>query len=313
MTRRISLVAVCCSSASVSSRLRASSSVNRRTFSIAMTAWSAKVWSSVDLAIGEGRDLGPPDRRSTPMARPRGATERRGSCGIRSRRRARWTRGTRSPPPARQRRGRPADPAPRGLPRTADRDGEALLARVAIGIARDGRRDGAISVPTVDGRVERLAEPRRALARSASNTGWTSVGDLEMTRRISPVAVCCSSVSVRSRLRASSSLKSRTFSIAITAWSAKVFSSAICRRRETASRAARRSRSPRWGLRSRSIGTATSPEGRRPAATAARHTRGRPATSSNVDGGARRSPARGAAGVRPRGIGCCCTASLASA
>ena len=38
-----SLVAVCCSSASVSSRLRASSSVNRRTFSIAMTAWSAKV------------------------------------------------------------------------------------------------------------------------------------------------------------------------------------------------------------------------------------------------------------------------------
>ena len=28
-----------------------------------------------------------------------------------------------------------------------------------------------------------------------SKTGWTSVGELQMTRRISPVAVCCSSVS----------------------------------------------------------------------------------------------------------------------
>src|SRR5262245_60063250 len=45
ITLRISAVAVCRSSASVSSRLRASSSVNNRTFSIAITAWSAKVWS----------------------------------------------------------------------------------------------------------------------------------------------------------------------------------------------------------------------------------------------------------------------------
>ena len=49
-----------------------------------------------------------------------------------------------------------------------------------------------------------------------------------MTRKISAVAVCCSSDSVRSRLRVSSSLKSRTFSMAMTAWSAKVFSSSIC-------------------------------------------------------------------------------------
>ena len=55
-----------------------------------------------------------------------------------------------------------------------------------------------------------------------SNTGWTSVGELLMTRRISAVAVCCSSVSVRSRLRASSSVNRRTFSMAMTAWSAKV-------------------------------------------------------------------------------------------
>ena len=38
--------AVCCSSASLSSRLRRSSSSNRRAFSMAMTAWSANVSSS---------------------------------------------------------------------------------------------------------------------------------------------------------------------------------------------------------------------------------------------------------------------------
>ena len=62
ITRRISLVAVCCSSASVSSRLRASSSVNRRTFSMAMTAWSAKVWSSSICLSEKGRDLRPEQR-----------------------------------------------------------------------------------------------------------------------------------------------------------------------------------------------------------------------------------------------------------
>ena len=61
----------------------------------------------------------------------------------------------------------------------------------------------------------------------ASKTGWTSVGELEITRRISAVAVCCSSDSVSSRFRAWSSWKSRTFSIAITAWSAKVRKSSI--------------------------------------------------------------------------------------
>ena len=49
-----------------------------------------------------------------------------------------------------------------------------------------------------------------------------SVGELEITRRISAVAVCWLRLSVSSRLRASSSVNRRTFSIAITAWSAKV-------------------------------------------------------------------------------------------
>ena len=40
-----------------------------------------------------------------------------------------------------------------------------------------------------------LAEPT-ALSTIVSKTGWTSVGDWLITRRISLVAVCCSSASV---------------------------------------------------------------------------------------------------------------------
>ena len=62
-----------------------------------------------------------------------------------------------------------------------------------------GRRPGA----RWRRRATRTGEPRSPAM--VSNTGWTSVGELQMTRRISLVAVCCSSVSVRSRLRVSSS------------------------------------------------------------------------------------------------------------
>ena len=55
----------------------------------------------------------------------------------------------------------------------------------------------------------------------ASNTGCTSDGELAITFRISAVAVRCSSASCVS-------LNSRTFSIAMAAWSAKVRSSAMC-------------------------------------------------------------------------------------
>ena len=55
MTPSTSEVAVCCSSASASSRVRACTSSNRRTFSIAITAWSAKVVDQLDLLVGEGR------------------------------------------------------------------------------------------------------------------------------------------------------------------------------------------------------------------------------------------------------------------
>ena len=59
----------------------------------------------------------------------------------------------------------------------------------------------------------------------ASKTGCTSVGERLITPRISPVAVCRSSASLNSALRACSSSNNRTFSTAITAWAAKVLSS----------------------------------------------------------------------------------------
>src|SRR6516165_3130221 len=59
------------------------------------------------------------------------------------------------------------------------------------------------------------------LSATVSKTGCKSNAERLMTLSTSAVAVCCASASVVS-------LKRRVFSIAITAWSAKVWSSAIC-------------------------------------------------------------------------------------
>src|SRR5260370_29445506 len=56
--------------------------------------------------------------------------------------------------------------------------------------------------------VNLAAQRRWAVAAMDSNTGWASVGELEITRRISLVAVCCSRESARafsSRLRSPAS------------------------------------------------------------------------------------------------------------
>ena len=65
-----------------------------------------------------------------------------------------------------------------------------------------------------------MPNSRSQLSRIVSNTGAVSATELLMTCSISAVAVCCSSASFVS-------LNSRAFSIAITAWSANVFSNAI--------------------------------------------------------------------------------------
>ena len=64
---------------------------------------------------------------------------------------------------------------------------------------------------------------RVAFSKTASNTGLNSPGELEITLSTSDVAVCCSSDLVRSSVRWRSSLSSRVFSMAITAWAAKFF------------------------------------------------------------------------------------------
>ena len=61
----------------------------------------------------------------------------------------------------------------------------------------------------------RASHNRNADMASVCSTGCTSIGELAITFRISVVAVCRSSASCVS-------LNSRTFSIAITAWSANV-------------------------------------------------------------------------------------------
>jgi hypothetical protein len=45
--------------------------------------------------------------------------------------------------------------------------------------------------------TSKASHRRAALVDTAANTGWTSVGEQEITRRISAVAVCCSSASLR--------------------------------------------------------------------------------------------------------------------
>ncbi len=69
---------------------------------------------------------------------------------------------------------------------------------------------------------------RTAFSASVSNTGWRSNVDRPITLRSSLVAVCCSSATRSSLLRAFSSVNRRTFSSAMTAWSANVCSSVIC-------------------------------------------------------------------------------------
>ena len=68
-----SAVAVCCCSASLSSAVRAWTSSNRRTFSMAMTAWSAKVCDELDLACVETARFGRGRARTRRSAPPRAA------------------------------------------------------------------------------------------------------------------------------------------------------------------------------------------------------------------------------------------------
>ena len=220
ITRRMSPVAVCCSRASDRSRLRASSSVSNRAFSTAMTAWSAKVCSS-PISVGEN----PPARARVMAMTPRASPPR--SIGTAT------TDGSR----AHSRPGRAGAPggvrhdisnvlhgpsqhcSPRRHifgwspwhPEARHKD-SVLPGKPPRAAAR------LVSSPSYrNTAADHAPNSRMALSAIASKTGWTSVCAWLITRRISAVAVCRSSDSVRSRLRASNSSNSRTFSMAMTA------------------------------------------------------------------------------------------------
>jgi hypothetical protein len=78
----------------------------------------------------------------------------------------------------------------------------------------------AVAVEEEDAALDRPAQASGTLDQSVEHV-WMSVGELEITRKISLVAVCCSKASFVS-------LNKRTFSMAITAWAAKVSRRAIC-------------------------------------------------------------------------------------
>ena len=71
-------------------------------------------------------------------------------------------------------------------------------------------------------------QSRAAVSQTVSSTGCRSKVERLMTLSTSLVAVWYSNDSWRSPVRSVSSLNSRTFSIAITAWAAKVFNRSIC-------------------------------------------------------------------------------------
>src|SRR5262245_13717899 len=72
------------------------------------------------------------------------------------------------------------------------------------------------------------SQRRAADSTRASSTFCTSSADRLMTFKTSAVAVCCSRLSVSSRLLACSASNSRAFSMAMTAWSANDSTSATC-------------------------------------------------------------------------------------
>ena len=222
MTLRISAVAVCRSSASLVS-------LNRRTFSIAITAWSAKVLQQLDCVLGERRRLAARDAdRADRLALAQHRHDERCCESPASTRHSRASpdgsrdrvsisailyRGFPSiarPPRPVVGRGRAGiDPQQRLVPPI----GDSSRADQVNHVANDARHDGS------NGRRSR----RIALSTIASNTGCTSDGELAMTlqnlrRRRLPLERLA-----QSRC-APQLLNRRTFSIAITAWSAKVLS-----------------------------------------------------------------------------------------
>ena len=221
-----------CRLASSSSRPFASSSRNRRAFWMASADWPAKVCSSATTSGGNApgvlRLTPRPPSDAGPRAE-RARQQRRGSRRAAPRSRSGPLAGRRRPgcpapgpargvaaarprlPPSRQaqRRGSPRSSAPRG----AGRSPAGANASAGVVVLEDGAAVGAGEARGVrDDAGEHLVQVERGGDRLASPRPAPSAGP----------------PSASAALRSCSSWNSRAFSMAITAWSAKVSSSAIC-------------------------------------------------------------------------------------
>ena len=109
------------------------------------------------------------------------------------------------------------------------------LPQFAVGLRDIVQMRRVKSFAIVEQKVAELsvAQMRMAFASIASNTGFKSPGEEEMALRTSDVAVCCSRAFESSRVRACTSSNSRVFSMAMTAWSAKVFKARFAGRRKS--------------------------------------------------------------------------------
>ena len=244
MTLSTSAVAVCCCS-----DLR--SSLSRRVFSMAMTAWRGEVRDQLDLLVGEWPHLlaidG--DRADQLVLLEHRDDEDRAGAGEIDRATSRWiafkiwrhgSDVSRCAPPASS-----CDYAPGAL------SGWLETARSRARTRRSCRRyvvhrSNRENAPRRRGQYAELglAEPRRILQHGVEHR-LQLAGRARDDLSTSEVAVCCSSDSLSSRVRACTSSNSRTFSIAITAWSAKVVTSSICLSRERPHRLARTAQSRR--------------------------------------------------------------------
>ena len=204
ITRRISLIAVCWSSASFVW-------LKRRTLSMAMAACRAKVCDQRDLVRREearARDARAGSRR---RPRPRASAAPRAPRGNSK---LQHVRGRVRELRVEQRhdvgdvnrlaidRRAAADGSPLERHRRSLQRGDRSRARHARRRARARRPRSACT--RANGASQRCA----ARSATASSTGCTSVGELEITRRISLIAVCCSSEFCSSCVR-SSTLRSR--------------------------------------------------------------------------------------------------------
>ncbi len=238
---------------------------------MAMTAWSAKVLDELDLLVGEGLDLGPPDTKITPKTvRPPGASGQPGpsgtsTCLLIS---PNCTRGqpvtsgmwitcrSSSGPPGRRILAPPHRIRAAGTLEEPRRSPRRSAAARSISPSSLKMKLHVGTTEPVAFSHERLEHRLEVEGRATDDLQHFAGGGL-LLEGLGEVAIprlelleerkFCSSASVRSLFRTSSSWKRRTFSMAMTAWSANIFSSSICLGPRTASR--RRVRRRRWPRR----------------------------------------------------------------